>query len=335
MQSELDILVVGAGPSGLGVAVAAREAGLNCLVIDKSCITSCIAGYPTYATFFSTPEKLELGGVPFVTVSDKPTRREALKYYRRVVEHFELDVRQYEEVVSAEPAKGEEDGFIVRTRLASGGRGRYRAQNLVIATGYWDSPNLLGVPGENLPKVSHYYTEGLPYYDQDLLVVGGGNSATEAALDLYRAGARVTVVHFAEEFDSGVKPWVLSDIQGRIRDGDIQIRWNTRVAEILPDAVRLRSETDGSIEEIDNDFVFAMTGYTPNPWLLRELGVTIDPETGVPAHDPETMETDLEGVFIAGVIVGGNRPNQIFIENSREHGPKIVDAIGSHRSLRR
>lgn len=326
MRSELDIIVVGAGPSGLGVAIAAREAGLNCLIIEKSCITSCIAGYPTYGTFFSTPDKLELGGLPFITVSEKPTRREALKYYRRVVEHFELEVRQYEEVVSAE-ADG--DGFVVRTRYSDGGRGRYRARNLVIATGYWDSPNMLGVPGEELPKVTHYYKEGLPYFDQDVLVVGGGNSAVEAALDLYRSGARVTMVHFADEFDRGIKPWVLPDIKGRIEKGEIAVRWRTRVAEILPDAVRLRSEVDGSIEELDNDFVFAMTGFTPNPWLLRELGATIDPETGAPVHDPETMETDLPGVFIAGVVAGGNRPNQIFIENSREHGPRIVRAIGA------
>jgi thioredoxin reductase (NADPH) len=308
----------------LGVAIAAREQGLNCLIIEKGCITSSIAGYPTYGSFFSTPDKLEIGGLPFITVSEKPTRLEALKYYRRVVEYFDLEIRQYEEVVSAEREGGD---FIVRTRHIDGGRGRYRARNLVIATGYWDSPNLLGVPGEELPKVTHYYKEGLPFFGQDCLVVGGGNSAVEAALDLYRSGARVTVVHFEEEFDSGVKPWVLPDIRGRIEKGEVAIRWRNRVAEILPDAVRLRSEVDGSIEELDNDFVFAMTGFTPNPWFLRELGATIDPETGVPVHDPETMETDQHGVFIAGVVAGGNRPNQIFIENSREHGPRIVGAI--------
>lgn len=328
MQGELDIVVVGAGPSGLGVAIAAREQGLNCLVLEKSCITSCIAGYPTYGTFFSTPEKLELGGVPFTTVSEKPTRREALNYYRRVVGHFGLDIRQYEEVVGIDR---EADGFTIRTRYSSGGRGRYRARNVVVATGYWDSPNLLGVPGEELPQVTHYYKEGLPYYDQDCLVVGGGNSAVEAALDLFRAGARVTVVHFEAEFDRGVKPWVLPDITGRIRNGEIAVHWRSRVAEIMPGAVRIRSEEDGSIEELDNDFVFAMTGYTPDPWLLRELGATFDAESGAPVHDPATLETSIPGVFIAGVVVGGNRPNQIFIENSREHGPRIVGAIAARR----
>lgn len=323
-ESELDILVVGAGPSGLGVAIEAKAKGLNCLVVDKGCITSCIAGYPTYGTFFSTPEKLELGGIPFTTVSEKPTRREALNYYRRVVRYFDLAVKQYEEVVGIER---EAEGFVVRTRYATGGRGRYRARNVVVATGYWDSPNLLGVPGEDLPQVTHYYREGLPYFDQDCLVVGGGNSAVEAALDLYRSGARVTVVHFEGEFDRGVKPWVLPEISGRIAKGEVAVRWRSRVAEILPGAVRLRSEVDDAIEELDNDFVFAMTGYTPNPWLLRELGADFDPATGVPVHDPATLETTIPGVFIAGVVVGGNRPNQIFIENSREHGPRIVGAV--------
>lgn len=326
MQGELDIVVVGAGPSGLGVAIAAGEQGLSCLVLEKSCITSCIAGFPTYGTFFSTPEKLELGGLPFTTVSEKPTRREALNYYRRVVGHFGLDVRQYEEVTGIEMESG---GYTIRTRYATGGRGRYRARNVVIATGYWDSPNLLGVPGEELPQVTHYYKEGLPYYDQDCLVVGGGNSAVEAALDLFRSGARVTMVHFEDKFDSGVKPWVLPDIMGRLSKGEITMRWRSRIAEIMPGAVRIRSEVDGSIEELDNDFVFAMTGYTPDPWLLRELGADFDRESGAPVHDPATLETTIPGVFIAGVVVGGNRPNQIFIENGREHGPRIVQAIAA------
>lgn len=324
VQSEFDIVVVGAGPSGLSVAIAAERRGLSCLVIDKSCITSCIAGYPTYASFFSTADKLELGGLPFVSVSPRPTRQEALNYYRRVVDYFGLSVRQYEEVTGIE----REDGaFTVRTRYATGGRGRYRARNVVVATGYWDSPNMMNVPGEDLPQVTHYFKEALPYYDQDCLVVGGGNSAVEAALDLFRSGARVTMVHFEDQLDSGVKPWVRPDIEGRIAKGEIEMRWRSRVAEIMPGAVRIRSEVDGSIDEIDNDFVFAMTGYTPNPWLLRELGAEFDSETGAPVHDPSTLETTIPGVYISGVIVGGNRPNQIFIENGREHGGKIVQAI--------
>ncbi len=330
MQGIIDIAVIGAGPCGLGVGVAAAREVVACVIFDKGCITRSIAGYPTYGTFFSTPEKLELGGLPFITVGDRPTRREALKYYRRVVDHFELDVRQYEEVVAVE--RGPDGVFVLRTRRADGVEGEYRAANVVDATGYWDHPNLLGVPGEDLPKVSHYYGEGLPYYGQDVVVVGGGNSAVEAALDLFRSGARVTLVHFLDTLDAGVKPWVLPDIQGRLKAGEIQGRFRHRVAEIRPGSVLLRSEEDGSVEELENDFVFAMTGYTPDPWILRALGVSIDEETGVPAHDPETMETDVPGVYLAGVVAGGRRPNQIFIETGREHGPRIVSSVLATRS---
>jgi thioredoxin reductase (NADPH) len=325
VQETIDIAVIGAGPCGLGVGVAAAQEGIRCVIFEKGCITRSIAGYPTYGSFFSTSEKLELGGLPFVTVNDRPTRREALKYYRRVVEHFGLDVHQYEEVVAV--ARGVDGRFTLRTRRADGSNGEYHAANVVDATGYWDHPNLLGVPGEELPKVTHYYKEGLPYFGQDVVVVGGGNSAVESALDLYRSGARVTLVHFLGELDSGVKPWVLPDIQGRIRNGEIQARFRHRIAEIRPRSVVIRSETDGRTEELANDFVFAMTGYAPDPWILRSLGVKIDPETGVPAHDPATMETDVPGVFLAGVVAGGNRPNQIFIETGREHGPRIVRAV--------
>ena len=331
MDGVIDLAVIGAGPCGLGVGVAARQQGVDCVLFEKGCITQCIAGYPTYGHFFSTADKLEIGGLPFVSVEDRQSRREALKYYRRVARHFELDIRQYEEVVDVARSA---DGFILRTRRADGTEGSYRARNVVVATGYYDNPNLLGVPGEDLPKVTHYYREGLPFYDQDCVVVGGGNSAVEAALDLFRSGARVTLVHFADRLDRGVKPWILPDITGRIEKGEIAVRWRTRVVEIRPDAVLLRSEADGSTEEIGNDFVFAMTGYSPDPWILRALGASIDPETGIPVHDPETMETDVPGLFIAGVVAGGFQPNKIFIENGREHGPRIVRAVSASTSAR-
>lgn len=329
-RDRIDIAVIGAGPCGLGVGVAAAERGVRCVLFDKGCVTRSIAGYPTYGHFFSTADKLELGGVPFVTASERPTRVEALKYYRRIVRHFGLDVRQYEEVTEVARVR---DGFSLRTRRADGGTATWNARNVVVATGYWDTPNLLGVPGEDLPKVTHYYTEGLPYFDRECVVVGGGNSAVEAALDLFRAGARVTLVHFGDDVDPGVKPWILPDLRGRIEKGEIQVRWRTRVAAIRPASVLLRREDGGEVEELANDFVFAMTGFTPDPWILRSLGVSIDPETGIPAHDPETMETDVPGVFIAGVVAGGNRPNKIFIETGREHGPRIVAAVAE--SLRR
>ena len=320
----LDLAIVGAGPCGLSAAVAASRTDLAAVVFDKGCITRSIALYPTYGTFFSTAERLELGGVPFIIPGDKPTRLDALKYYRRIVQEFDLDVRQYTEVLAIE---GERGSFTVHTRSMAGHQATVVARNVLVATGYADSPNWIGVPGEGLPKVSHYYTEGHPYYDQDCLVIGAGNSAVEAALDLYRAGARVTLVHFLDDLDPGVKPWILPDIRNRLDRGEITVRWGHRAVEILPDRVRLRGEDAGRVEEIPNDFVFAMTGYSPDPTLLRSVGVTIDEESRIPTFDPETMETDVPGVFVAGVLVGGKRPDRVFIETGRLHGPLAVRCI--------
>lgn len=320
----LDLVVVGAGPCGLSAAVAASRTDLACVVFDKGCITRSIALYPTYGTFFSTPDRLELGGVPFIIQGDKPTRLDALKYYRRIVQEFALDVRQYTEVTAIE---GEQGDFLVRTRSMAGEEATVRARNVVVATGYADSPNHIGVPGEDLPKVSHYYSEGHPYYDQDCVVIGAGNSAVEAALDLFRSGARVTLVHFLEDLDSGVKPWILPDIRNRLEKGEIRARWRHRVTEILPAAVRVRNEDTGAEEVLPNDFVFAMTGYRTDSGLLRSLGVSIDPDTRIPAHDPDTMQTDVPGVYVAGVLLGGGRPDKVFIESGRLHGPMAIRHI--------
>lgn len=323
-EKLLDLAVVGAGPCGLSAGVAAAQAGLDCALFDKGCLTRAISLYPTYATFFSTAERLELGGVPFIVGGDKPSRQDALKYYRRIAQTFRLDVRQYREVVSV---GGERDRFVLRTRGMAGDERQHIARNVVIATGYAGSPNPLGVPGEDLPKVRHYFTEGHPYYDQDCVVVGAGNSAVEVALDLYRAGARVTLVHFLDRLDRGVKPWILPDIQNRLERGEIVPRFETRVVEILPGKVRLRHEPTGEEQEIPNDFVLAMTGYRPDTRLLSDLGVRVDPVTGIPDHDADTMETDRPGVFIAGVLAGGNRPDRVFIEDGRHHGPLAVRRI--------
>lgn len=325
------LAVVGAGPCGLAVGVAAREAGVDCVIFDKGSVVRGLTEYPTGMTFFSTSEKLEIGGVPFISAGAHPTRLEALKYYRRVASHFALDVRQYEEVVAI---AGEEGDFRLRTRGIAGDEREYRAAAMVLATGYFDTPNLLGVPGEDLPKVTHYFREAHPYYDQDCIVVGGGNSAVEAALELFRAGARVTLVHFADGLDAKVKPWILPDIQGRIANGEIAVRWRTRVAEIRPRSVVLRSEDTGELEEVRNDFVLAMTGFRPDHALLRSLGGAIDPDTGVPLHDPATMETTVPGVFLAGVVAAGYDANKIFIENGREHGGLIVAEL-VRRGIRR
>ena len=319
---QLDIAVIGAGPCGLAAGIAARRAGLACVLYDRECVAASISRYPTHMTFFSTAERLEIGGVPFIVAGEKPTRREALRYYQRLAREFALDVRQYEGVrtVAAEPG-----GFRIATTPAAGGTATYRASNLVVATGYFDSPNRLGIPGEDLPKVAHNYREGHVFYDQDCLVVGGGNSAVDAALELYRWGARVTIVHFADRLDPNVKPWVRPEIEARIRDGDIAARFGARLTAIRPGTVLFRQ---GEAEhELANDWVLAMTGYTPDGALLRGLGVDFDPESGIPRHDPGTMETNVPGVFIAGVLAAGYNANKVFIENGRDHGARIVECV--------
>lgn len=321
MTERYDLIVVGAGPCGIAVGAAAEKAGLSCVLFDKGCVTSSLLGYPYYMTFFSTAVLLEVGGVPFTIPNPKPTRQEALAYYRRVVEHWGIDVRQYEEVVDIEAVEGD---HTVKTRSADGTEAVYAAAAVVIATGGFQEPNLLGVPGEDLPKVHHYYHEPYPYYDQDVLVVGAGNSAVEAALEMYRNGARVTMVHFLDEIDRGVKPWVVPDITNRLKRGEIAVHWRHRVAEIRPSSVVLRADNGGVETEIDNDFVVAMTGWRADHTPLRSLGVEIDDETGIPTHDPVTMETNVPGLYIGGVIAAGHNANKIFIENGREHGHLIV-----------
>jgi len=335
MANTLDLVVVGAGPCGIAVGAAAKQEGLSCVLFDRGCVTSSLVGYPYYMTFFSTAVMLEVGGVPFTIPNAKPTRREALAYYRRVVEHFDLDVRQYEEVVAVE---GRDGDFRVLTRPSRSRPGTpppegdtiHSARAVVIATGAFDAPNMLGVPGEDLAKVHHHYHEPYPYFDQDVLVVGAGNSAVEAALELYRNGARVTLAHFLDSIDRGVKPWVVPDITNRIEKGEIPALWRHRVAVIRPRSVVLRSEDSGDVTEIPNDFVLAMTGWRADHAPLVSLGVRIDEASGIPAHDPATMETNVPGLYIAGVIAAGHDANKIFIENGREHGRLIA----AHRRAR-
>jgi thioredoxin reductase (NADPH) len=323
-----DVAIIGAGPCGIAAGIAARRAGLSSILFDKGCVVSSISGYPTHMTFFSTADRLEIGGVPFVVVADRPTRREALRYYQRLVREFELAVRQYEAVVGVERAGA---GFTLSTRSARGEDRACHAGAVVVATGYFDSPNLLGVPGEDLPKVAHTYREGHPYHDQDCVVVGGGNSSVDAALELQRWGARVTIVHFGDALDPNVKPWVRPEIEARLRDGEVAARFGCRIVEITPRDVVVRRERDGAVECLPNDWVLAMTGYTPDGALLRSLGVAFDPVTGIPHHDPATMETNAAGVFIAGVLSAGFNANKVFIENGRGHGALIASALAGRR----
>jgi thioredoxin reductase (NADPH) len=323
-MERMDIAVIGAGPCGIAVGAAAKEAGVEAVLFDRGCITSSIVNYPYYMRFFSTADRLEVGGVPFTIPEKNPSRQEALVYYRRVVEHFGLEVRQYEEV---EEIDGEAGAFRIRTKSMSGAEREHGARYVVMATGGFHGPNLLGVPGEDLSKVLHYYTEPYPFYDQDVLVVGGRNSAVESALEMWRAGARVTLVHFLDWIDDGVKPWVVPDITNRLEQGQIPAYWGHRVAEVTPDAVRLRDVDTGEVTELKNDWVLAMTGWHPNPTLLRQMGVDIDEDTGIPTHDPDTLETNIPGLFLAGVLAAGNNANKIFIENGRVHGGKILKAL--------
>jgi thioredoxin reductase (NADPH) len=321
----LDLAVVGAGPCGLAVGVAAKRARLTCSLFDKGPVTASLMRYPLYMTFFSTPDRLEIG-VPFVTASDKPTRREALTYYRKVAEHFELDVRQYHTV---RRVKRCDDGFeLVTEHPGTAEPESIRCAHVVFATGYFESPNLLGVPGEDLPHVSHYFVEPHPYWQQRV-VVGGGNSAVEAALELCRVGARVTLVHFLGEFDRGVKPWVLPDITNRVKEGRVAVRWCSRVVEIARSHVVVRRDPDGEAAMLPTDFVVALTGYTADLTLLRSIGVTVDEASGVPQHSPDSMETNVAGAYIAGVLASGFDANKIFIENGREHGGRICGHIKS------
>jgi thioredoxin reductase (NADPH) len=316
---EFDILIVGGGPCGLAAAISAQRAGLSTVVLEAEAVVSAIAHYPTYARFFSTAEKLSLGDMPFVISTEKPTRRDALAYYRAIVRHFQIRIRQYERVTSIE-RNGE--AFAARSVVRSGEERETRAKSVVIATGYFGSPNMLGVPGEELPHVSHVYREGHEAFDQEVVVVGGGNSAAEAALDLWRSGARVTLVHFGPTFDKKIKPWVLPDFVNRAGEGAIAVRWDSRVSRIERDAVVIVNPSGE--ERLPATFVYVMTGFAPRVDLLRQIGVPVDATTGIPEHDPATLETSVPGVFIAGVVVAGFDANKVFIENGRYHGDKIV-----------
>ena len=330
MQQVLDLIVIGAGPSGLAAAIAAGRAGLGCEVLEKGVLVNSVYRYPHGMTFFTTAELLEIGDVPFVTPHAKPTREEALTYYRRVVDAFSLRVSLGEAVVDVRLEDGE---FVVESRRERGGGDGLvsrRAPNVLLAIGYYDHPNCLGVPGEGLPHVSHYFDEAHPFHRRSVVVVGGANSAAEAALLLYRAGARVTLVHRDERVAQSIKYWVKPDLENRIHEGSIAARFRSRVLEIGPDQVVI--EGPAGCEEIAADAVFLLTGYRPDSALLARAGVRIDPLTLVPEHDPKTFETNVPGLFIAGGAVAGADTSRIFIENGRFHGPEAVKAIMARRT---
>lgn len=313
-----ECIIVGGGPCGMSAAIALKEIGKNPLIIEKENIVHSLYRFPTHQTFFSTSDRLEIGGVPFITENRKPTRNQALAYYREVAKLKNLRIASFEKVYDVE--KRENGCFIVKTS-----KEEYEAKFVIIATGYYDHPNYMNVPGENLPKVFHYYKEAHPYYDQDVVVIGGKNSSVDAALALQQAGARVTVLYRGSEYSDHIKPWVLPEFESMVRNGKITMVFRANVKEIKEKS--LVYEVDGKQEEIANDYVFAMTGYHPDHDFLIKMGVEIDKETGRPFFNEETMETNIEGIFIAGVIAAGNNANEIFIENGRFHGELIANAI--------
>jgi thioredoxin reductase (NADPH) len=318
-----DMLVIGAGPTGLACAIEAKRAGFKSVLIDKGCLCNSLFHYPAHMTFFTTPELLEIGDIPFSSPNQKPNRMEALEYYRKVAEHYALDVRQYETVVSVAGSDGD---FIVHTTDRFERRTKHRARKLVIATGYYDLPNYLNIPGEELSKVRHYYHEPHPFFGLDVVVIGGKNSAAIAALDLWRHGAKVTLVHRGPEMHRHVKYWILPDINNRVKNGEITAFFNSTVIEVREDDVTIATP-EGTVT-IPNHFVFALTGYHPDFSFIERLGVKLDEENDrCPVCDPSTLESNVPGIYLAGVIVAGERTNEIFIENGRFHGKQIADDL--------
>lgn len=316
-MQKVEALIVGGGPCGLAAAIELQNIGLSPVIIEKGNIVNAIYNYPTHQTFFSTSEKLAIGDVPFIIEQRKPKRNQALVYYREVVKAKKLLVNRFEKVESVKKVDGI---FNVKTDKDS-----YETPYVVIATGYYDHPNYLHIPGESLPKVHHYFKEGHPFFDLNVLVIGGKNSAIDAALELNKAGAHVTVIYRGNDYSASIKPWVLPEFLGLVREGEITMHFNTEVKEIREKEVIV--EIAGQKETIDNDIVFAMTGYHPDHRFIREMGVEIDEQTGRPTFDPETMETNVQNLFIAGVIAAGNNANEIFIENGRFHGNLIAQKI--------
>ena len=317
-----DIICIGAGPTGLATAIEAKRAGMRPLVIDKACLCNSIFHYPVNMVFFTTPELLEIGDLPLVCAAEKPTRVEALKYYRKASEHDALELRLYELVVRVD---GRDENFTVVTKTEKGTEQRYRSRKIAVATGYYDLPNQLGVPGEDLSHVSHYYSEPHEYWNQDVVVIGGKNSSAEAALDLYRNGARVTLVHRNKELGATIKYWVRPDIENRIKAGQVKALFETRVKRITNEEVFV--ENGAGEKRLPARRVFALTGYHPDFTFIESLGVRLDPESRKPALDPNTLESNVAGIHLAGVVIGGRHTGEIFIENGRFHGKQIIQAL--------
>ncbi len=323
MDEPLDILIVGAGPTGLACAIEAVARRLKLLVVEKGVLVNSIYNYPSTMTFFTSRERLEIGDLPLPSLNTKPHRAEALEYYRRVADFYRLPIHFQERVMGI---GGQDREFRVETETSEGCRNEYITKKAVIATGYYDLPNLLGIPGEELPKVSHYYTDPHPYYRRKVAVIGGANSAAVAALDLWRHGAEVSLIYREPALSSNIKYWIRPDIENRIKEGSIRALPQSEVKEIVPGAISVQ-RSNGETLHLDNDFVFALTGYHPDFRFLRDIGVEIDPMTHRPRCSPETLESNVPGIYLAGVIIAGMDTNEIFIENGRFHGKQIMSDV--------
>lgn len=322
MRQKEKVIIIGAGPCGLSSAIALQNEGIDALILEKGNIVNSIYHYPTHQTFFSSSDKLEIGGIPFITERQKPVRNQALAYYRNVAERLKIRVNSFEKVISVTK---DDHSFIVTGEIMSGEKKQYEADFVIFATGYYDQPNYMNIPGENLTKVMHYFKEGHPYYNKNVAVIGGKNSAVDAALELHKAGANITVIYRGESYSKSIKPWILPDFDSLVRKGIIKMEFNAHVKKITDDFVYYTVE--GREEKIANDFVFAMTGYRPNFDLIKGIGVQFNEVNGKPLYNENTYETNIKGVFVAGVVAAGNNNNEIFIENGRFHGGLIARAI--------
>jgi thioredoxin reductase (NADPH) len=327
VTESFDVVVVGAGPTGLACGIELQQRGVKTVLVEKGCVVNSIYHYPTNMTFFTTPELLEIGNIPMTSLNEKPNRTEALKYYRRVADHYRLEIRQYQRV---DRIAGADPAFQVFTTDRLGCSHVYHASKIVLATGYYDVPNMLHVPGEELDKVLHYYKEPHPYYNHDVAVIGAKNSAAIAALELWWTGARVTLIHRGAGISDGVKYWIKPNIENRIKNGEIPAYFHSQVVEIRQDSIRVATP-DGEVS-LKNDFVFALIGYRPDLAFLNATGITLEPETQKPHTNPDTLESGRAGIYLAGVIVAGMHTNEIFIENGRLHGRLIAESIAAKLS---
>ena len=323
-MSVRDVIIIGAGPSGLATAIAAKHLGLDYLVLEKGSLVDAIARFPINMVFFTTPELLEIGGIPLTTPFEKPTRPEALRYYRKVVDLFQLQVSLYEEALSVEPPAGPAEPFVITTRTSRGATRVREARHVVLSMGYYDRPVMLNIPGEDLPHVSHFYQEAHPYYRQRVVIVGGKNSAAEAALEIHRAGGHVTIVHRGAAFGESIKYWVKPDIENRVKEESIAAHFNTRIVEIRPSEVVLDSG-----QTLPAEAVLLLTGYRADPDFMRHAGVVINDETLEPKYRAETYETNVPNLFVAGGQLAGKKTGTVFIENGRFHGEQIAKVIAA------